>query len=139
MVTIIDSTIRQTVYETIYDTINVATSTFGASSAPSVYGGYPDERSVSFPCIIIQPVNVSDNEFTIDTTRTSSTKDIVVITEIYATKNKDLDIIADGIVNTLKSPISGIFLTNTEDAYGIMLPNDNKIKQKTLTFTFMRR
>lgn len=140
MVTIIDSTVRSNVYETIYDTINAVLSSMSASSTPVLYGGYPDIKTVNFPCIIIQPITVGEIDFTIDSTRSSTTKEIVVVIEIYAEKNKDLDIIADYVINLLKTTsMSGIFLVSTDDAYGIALPGNNKVKQKTLSLTFARR
>jgi hypothetical protein len=110
-----------------------------ASSTPVLYGGYPDIKTVNFPCIIVQPIAVSEDEFTVDSTRTATSKEIIVVIEVYAEKNKDLDIITDYIVNTFKTPIIGLFLTNTEDAYGIALPGNNKVKLKTLSLTFVRR
>ena len=139
MVTISDSTIRSNVYEIVYDTLNGVLSSMSASSTPVLYGGYPDIKTVNFPCIIVQPIAVSEDEFTVDSTRTATSKEIIVVIEVYAEKNKDLDIITDYIVNTFKTPIIGLFLTNTEDAYGIALPGNNKVKLKTLSLTFVRR
>jgi len=140
MVTISDSTLRSNVYETIYDIINTGKSSYGASSVPDLYGGYPDWEDVSYPNIIVNPIEVGEDTFTVDTARSVSNKTIVVIIEIFTKKNKDLDIIADGIVSGIKaSPFTGVYITGVQENIGIVFPNEDKVKQKTITITFMRR
>ena len=139
MVSISDSTIRNNVYETIYDQLNTDKSTYGASSTPALYGGHPDWESASFPNIILNPIEVDEADYTVDTTRSVSNKTVVVIIEVYTTKNKDLDIIADGVSASMKTQFTGLFLVNAAEDNGVVFPNDEKIKMKTMTFTFMRR
>lgn len=140
MVTITDSRIRHTVFETIYDAINADKSTYNGSSTPSLYGGHPDWNSISFPCIIVNPVNVDEDEYTVDTVRGSTTKGIVVVVEVFGKSNKDIDNLSDGISNTMRSVIEqGLFLVGVSEDDGVLIPNDGKLKQKSLTFSFKRR
>jgi len=140
MVTISDTRIRNTVFETVYDLINGAKSGYNTVSTPTLYGGHPDLDSVSFPAIIINPITVSEADYTVDSTRNVTTKNIVVVVEVYSKGNKDVDNLADGVTYTLRnSTFSGAFLTGVQDDDGVLFPNDGKVKQKTLTFTFMRR
>lgn len=140
MVTILDSAIRSTIYETIYDLINTDKATYGASAIPTLYGGYPDVASITYPNIIILPVSVDEGEFTVDTTRNSTTKTINVTVEVYAKKNKDLDFLADGVSATIRdNTFSGAFLTAVNEGTNFLFPNDQKVKSKNLTFTFVRR
>jgi hypothetical protein len=140
MVTITDSGIRNTVYESIYDALNATLSSMGASSTPTLFGGYPDKQDLDFPIIILKPINISEDSFTIDTSRTTSTKAITANIEVYAVKNKDLDIISDYIFNLFRSTnITGIFITGMDDNDMITIPNNNKVKGKTLTLSFLRR
>ncbi|HEY9702084.1 MAG TPA: hypothetical protein V6C58_06545 [Allocoleopsis sp.] len=139
MVTINDSTVRANVFETVYDLINSSLNSISASSTPTLYAGYPDNNNIDFPIIIIKPVDVSKDTYTIDTTHTSNNKRISVFIEIYATKNKDLDIIADYITNLLDTPINGIFLSEVSDDFMFNTANNSKVKGKTLTLLFNRR
>jgi len=139
MVTINDSTVRSNIYETVYDRINTDKSGYNASSTPALYGGHPDWESASFPNIIINPIEIDESAYTIDTTRSVSNKTIVIIIEIFTKKNKDLDFIADGVSASMKTNIPGIYIVSTGEDNGVVFPNESKIKMKTMTFTFMRR
>lgn len=138
VVTITDSRIRNTVYESVYDIINSDKSGYNASSTPTLIGGHPDLSTISFPTIIINPIEVNESDYTAD--HTSSLKDIAVIVEIYTKSEKDLDNIADGVSNSLRGDkISGAFLNAVNESNGVSFVNESKIKQKTLTFMFRRR
>lgn len=138
MVTISNSTLRNNVYETIYDLVSGAKSGFGD---PALYGGYPDVSSISFPNVVINPISVSEDTFTVESSRSgSSNKNVLVIIEIYSEKNKDLDIISDGLTDLFRtSNINGLSLVSVGEDFAVVFPNDSKVKQKTLTFTFLRR
>lgn len=143
MVTITDSGLRSTVFETIYDIINTDKSLYASALTPSwnptLYGGLPDLDTISFPSIIIMPITVNETEFTIDTSRQSTTKDITVNILLFAKKNKDLDYLSDGITNSLKLVTQGIVLNQITESFNAIYPNDQKIKSKTLNFSFSRR
>lgn len=138
MVTISDSTLRQNIYESCYDLL---VSTI-ASSTATIYGGFPDfnndKNSKTFPFIILNPVSVSTNTF--DIGRSSSNKNITVVVELYTKKNKDLDILSDSITYAFhNTTLAGLQLQEISEDYGVVFPNDDKVKQKTITITFLRR
>lgn len=143
MVTITDQRIRNTVFESVYDLLNGDKANWNAVVTPSIIGGHPNLDTVTFPIVIINPIDVSEDDYTIGTSDISTMKTIAVIVEVYTSgKNaeKDLDNIADGISYLLRNTqITGIFLNDVQDSSGLSTPNNTKIKQKTLTFTFMRR
>lgn len=135
-----DATLRNDVYELVYDLINSNKGSYGASKTPALYGGYPDVKNISYPNIIVQPIDVSEDGYTVDTDRNVSNKGIVVTVELYSKKNKDLDIISDGVTNTFRTnQISGMFLTGVSENMQFVSPNDLKLKSKILNFTFVRR
>ena len=137
MVTIADSTLRNNIYESVYDLISNGKSSFGS---PAIYGGYPDNKTIAFPNVVIFPIKVDESEYTVDNTRNSTTKNIIVQIDIYSEKNKDLDIISDGITYLLRSnSITGIMLMNVTEDFGIVFPEKSKLKQKSLFFNFVRR
>lgn len=143
MVTITDTRLRSTIYQTVYALINAAKATYNTTVTPTVYGGHPDLDSVTFPNIVINPIAVSEDDYTVDETRNVSTKSIVVVIEAYTkglNSSKDIDNLADGITYTLRNnTFPGAFLTGVEEDDGVIFPNDNKVRQKTLAFTYMRR
>lgn len=135
MVTITDSSIRNTIYETIHDLLSA-----NIASSITIYGGYPDISSISYPNIIIMPINVSEDSFTIDTSRMDSSKTILVNIMIFSKANKTLDIIADTVSYTLRSnTFSGAYLTSVSEDDIFITPNDQKVKGKSLSFTYVRR
>ena len=140
MVTITDSSLRNTVYQNVYNLINSNKGSFGASSTPTLYGGYPDVKSISYPNIVLMPIDVNEDSYTIDTDRSTSNKMITVTIEVYSKKNQDLDIIADGITHMFRqNQIAGMFLTGVAENMQFVSPNELKLKSKVLNFTFMRR
>lgn len=139
MVTITDSGIRHTVYQNVYDVINNTKSSYNASSTPTLYGGMPDLTEITFPAIVIMPIEVSEDSPLFDTVYNTE-KTILVTIMCFATNNKDTDYLSDGVSNALRSSMfSGIHLTNVSDDNSFITPNDDKIKVKTLGFTYMRR
>lgn len=140
MVTINDSTLRNNFYETIYDLIDTASSSYLGTSTLEIIGGYPDTDTLYMPVITLLPINISENNFTIDTTHNISDKEILVNVVLFSTKNKDLDKMADGVSNTLRTnTFSGAYLLSVSEEDNVIFSNDNKVKSKTLTFTYNRR
>lgn len=142
MVTITDQRIRNTVFQNIYSLIDVSASTFNASSTPDVISGHVDLNTVTFPCIVINPIEVEEDskDKTIDTTRVATNRNVVVIVEVYTKKAEDLDNIADGLNYTFSNnSINGIQYQSAMDSTGISFPNNSKIRQKTITLNFLRR
>ena len=110
------------------------------ASGTALYGGYPDTASIVYPNIVLMPIEVGEDNYTIDTTRGVSNKTIVVSVELYSKKNQDLDKISDGLTSMFRSnQITGLFLVSVAENNQFISPNDLKLKSKILTFTFMRR
>lgn len=133
---------RTDLYLSVYNIISSDVTSYGASSSTiTVYGGFPDIETQTFPSIIIEPITLNEqgNTKTIDSIRTVSTNIIPVIIHIFAKKNRDLDIIADGLNSSLHKIITGFFLNDTSDSNGFITANEQKLKLKTLTFTFIKR
>jgi len=138
MVTILDSSLRQNVWESVYD---LATTSIATSDA-IVTAAYIDSQP-QLNQVVINPIDKSENAFTVDTTRNVTTKTIVVNIDIY-TKGKDssknIDILSDKVENIFKTnQIDGITLISFSSNFGFIYPNDNKVKLNTITLTFMRR
>ena len=139
--TINSSSLRHDMYSAFYTLVSAVTSSWGASATPTVYGGYPDLSTISFPNIIIEPVSVRESEFTVDTTRNNVSSDIFFIIHIYSKKNQDLDLIADGINAAIKgTPIQGALLMGIDsDNNDMIVANEQKVKGKTLSIHYLRR
>lgn len=139
MVDITNSSIRHTLYQNIYDVINNTKSGYSASATPTLYGGMPDLNDISFPAIVIMPVEVSEDTPLFDTTY-NFTKTALVTIMCFAKSNKDTDYLSDGVSSALRgSMFSGATLINVGDDNSFITPNDQKIKVKTLSFTYIRR
>lgn len=133
---------RSDLYLSVYNIISSDLTSYGAStSSMTVYGGFPDIETQTFPSIVIEPIELSEqgNTKTIDTTRSVSTKLVPIVIHIFAKRNRDLDIIADGINTSLHTKITGYLLNDTSDANGFLTPNEQKLKLKTITATFIKR
>lgn len=139
--TISSSSIRHDMYTAVYTIVNALASSTGASSTPTVYGGFPDLLSISFPNIIIEPVEVRDGSYTVDETRIVSNSDIYITIHIFSKKNQDLDLIADTVSYGLKSnKIGGAILVGIEsDTNNLVVANEQKVKGKTLSIHYLSR
>lgn len=138
--TISDSTLRQNVFADIRSLINSNMSSWNTSVTPTLYGYHPDINSTSFPAIILDLVNVEENTYTIDNSRSVSNKNITVAVFVYGKRNDDVEKICDGLTAMFRSnQITGLMLNNVSEDNSIVTPNDVKIKLKTLSFTFLRR
>ena len=136
--TVSDSSLRTSIWDLVYTLINDNKGDLGASSTPSVYGKLPD-REPSFPAIIIRPISVGKDNYSIGTGRTYD-KLIPVVLQIYSKKNQDIDVISDALdVLFEENPITGIFCVGWEEDDGEVIPSSSKIKLKTITITFKRR
>ena len=135
-----DSTLRQNVYSQIYSLINTDKSSYNTSVTPTLNGGYPDLNNITFPSINFPNVNISKNNFSIGTSDNTSNSTISVIIYIFAKDNKDLDKLSDGIDNSIiNKKFDGFFLVDTSEDDALLMPNEQKLKSKTLSYTFMRR
>lgn len=138
--TISDSTIRQNIFADIRSLINSNMSSWGASVTPALLGFHPDSNTVSMPTIVLDLVNVNEDNYTIDTSRSVSNKTITVVIFVYTKRNDDAEKICDGLTAMFRANnVPGIFCTNVSEDHSVITPNENKVKLKTLSFTFMRR
>lgn len=141
MVTITDAALRQNVFETVYDQINTDKSGYGASTEPELYAVYPTKEGFSFPLIVVGRASPEKEagSATIGS-NPSFRKNITLTIEVYTKKNKDVDIIMDGIDASIESITQeGITLVSNTEADIDIFPNDNKIHAKSMTLEFVRR
>lgn len=137
--TITNSSLRQNVFEELYDVLKAKADSedYGTSTQPTITAQYIDSADV-FPQIVISAADVEEGDYVFD--RSDSLKNIIVVVDIYTLKNKNRDILADNINTFIKeNKITGITLISTDEANSINLDKDSKIRNKTITFTFIRR
>jgi hypothetical protein len=135
-----DSTIRQNVFSDVRTILSNGLSTWGASATPVLLGYHPDTNTVVFPTIVLDLVNVNEDNYTIDSSRSVSDKTITVAVFVYTKRNDDAEKISDGVTSAFRSnQITGMYLTSVSEDHSVITPNDNKVKLKTLSFTFRRR
>ncbi len=134
MVTIVDTSLRQSIFETLYDTLTTANL---LSSTVTVTAAYIDSDDAPFPQVVIHPVNVDKSDYTFD--RSVNKKDINIMIDIWTKKNKDKDIITDeidAVLDTLK--MGGVMLNGWAEANALETPSKNKIHLKTITLNYIR-
>ena len=134
-----DSSIRHDVWNSVYTLINTNKNSLITGKIVTVVGGYPDNEN-SFPLVVINPIIINENNYTVDMTRGTCDKEVIVTLELFTTSNIDLDYLGDSVTNLFRAnQISGIVLINVSDSNGIFFSNENKIKQKTISLVFKRR
>lgn len=139
MVAINNSSLRQNVYETVYDLLKAEQGSYGASSSVTVTAAYIDKEE-AFPQVIVNPVMVAKSDYTFSRTSDNSLKDITVVIDVYTKKSKDLDIITDYVDNILSTAsINGLMLFDADESMAISTIEGNKIRSKSLTYTYRRR
>lgn len=131
-----DSTLNVSVFETIYDKLYNNIGSYHSSSQPSVKASY-NEKDQVFPIIVLNPITKDNSNYTYG--QNNPNKDILVIIEIYAKKNKDRDILRDDIEVLLKTPIPGIQMTNYSDAVDYDGSNNNRLFSATISISYLRK
>jgi hypothetical protein len=135
-----DVTLRQDVYTQVYNLLNTDKSGYGASTTPILNGGYPDLDNLTFPSINIPNININKSDFSLGSDNNTSKSTISVVIYIFAKKNIDLDKLSDGIDNSiLTKKFDGFVLVDSSEDDALLTPNDQKVKSKTLSYTFIRR
>jgi hypothetical protein len=137
MVTITDAALRQNVWETIYDIINAGSYT--TSVAPTITNAYISGEKSPMPQIVVNPIDIEKDSFTIGEDRTANSKTITIAVDIYTSKNKDLDVLADEVDVLMNVLIPGLCLTSYSELPGATFANEQKMRVKTLSYTFIRR
>lgn len=136
MVTLTDTNVRAGSWENVYDAINGGSYT--TTTAPIVLRNNSDlDEDDTFPRIVIHPV-AADYE-NIAFGRTRHKKQIKFTIDIYATKNKDLDILGDEVVEILRTTdFQGMHFIGSEEALTIETDVNQKIHLRTITATYIR-
>lgn len=134
-----DVSLRHDAWNAVYEVLNNNKNSMITGKSVTILGGYPDEEPV-FPCVIINPVSVNEDEYTIDTTRSVSSKEVVVVLELFTKSNLDLDYLGDAVSDLFRSnQLAGLFLISVSDSNAVFLSNNNKLKQRTISLVFRRR
>ena len=143
MVTINNISVRSNVFETVYDLLKA--HTFTTSTQPTVTASFID-RETAFQQVVVNPVIAEIQEVNYD--RSSNLKNIVVVIDVYTINdpsnnkfgNKDRDVLSDDVSYLLESTnIQGISLVDSDESLAVPIDNNNKVYNKTLTFTYIRR
>ena len=134
--TIADTTLRQNVWTTIRGLL--VAGSYTTSVSPTISGNLIEDEP-TFPQIVIDPILVDKDSFTIGTDRRTSSKDIDVTISIYAKVHKDLEILDDEIDYIMTGSIPGITLYAQNAASTSGTFNGHTLKVKTLTYSFTRR
>jgi len=139
MVTITNNNIRAGSFESVYDYLKgkATTSDYSTTPQPLVTASYPDDNE-TFPCIVINPIQVDRGDYTFD--RSNTQNDIVVVIEIYAKKNKNRDLLGDNIQAFMDSnKFQGLHLNSVTETNAPDDINSTKIRYKSISFTYGRR
>jgi len=136
MATVTDATLRASVWETLFDAFTAAS--YSSSAEPGVYRNNEDlDESSTFPRITVSPIDVSSERVSLGRGAVMNRMDVMV--DIYAKKNKDIDVIADKLYSLLEATkYTGFSYVGGVDALTINTDVGSKIHQKTITFTFIR-
>lgn len=122
------------VYSTLYNA-NLGSSTLTVTSAFIT-------SNPTYPQLVIYPVDSSEDEFTLDTNRTSSTRNITLVLDLFTKSTRQIDNIVDEVEDLLRgvSLVSGT--VNFESLNGASGVAGEYLGQKvypytiTLTFTY---
>ncbi len=136
MVTITDASLRNTTYETIYDTLFGNIGSYTSSSQPSIKASYTGEEK-NLPEIVLYPIDVSEEDFNFG--QANGSKEIRVMIEVYTKKMKDLENLAENISVLMTAVVAGLQLRGTDESTAFTTPNLNKLHQKVLTYTYVRK
>jgi hypothetical protein len=135
---ITDRTLRSSVFETIYDLLKAkATSGDYSTTQPTVVASFVDDYDFSAPLLVLSPLSVETSNNVFD--RTNSTKEIVLLIEIYTKSNRDRDLLSDDVNYFMSQKITGLMLNNVSEDSSTIIINNSKVRYKSITFTFMRR
>lgn len=129
---ITNTTLFSETWNEIYALINTASIT-GVQKITSAY----IDDSVLLPQIVINSPDVGENEYSFD--RTNSSKDIVVIVDVYTKKTIDMDNIMDAVFSLDYNSISGLQLNEKIVTTAHSQPSNQNVHLKSLNLRFKRR
>jgi len=139
MVTITKASQRQNLFESVYDELKAyaTAGSYGTSSQPTVTAAYIDSED-SLPQIVINRVNNKKEDPVFD--RSNTTNNLVIPINVYAKKNKNIDILSDNIEAYLYTKkFTGVTMSDWSEEDDIYITNDNKIRSKTITVVYKNR
>jgi len=129
--------LNSTIFTTIRALLIAQDGNYTSSTQPLITASYPDSYDFTNPVIVISNAATGESDFTFD--RSSSNKNVVVLIDIFVNKNKDRDMLGDDVRFFLKSKIDGITLINIEEINNTDIVNNQKVRNKAMTFTYVRR
>ena len=135
--TLNDTKLRQSVWETVYDLVSAGT--YSSTITPTITAAYIEGDHAPFPQIVVNPIDINKTDFTFGNDRKGATNNIVMTIDIFTKKNKDLDVLSDEVDSIMTSRIQGITLISQSENSGTFFPNEQKLRVKTLSYTFIRR
>jgi len=131
----------QDIYKTVYNrVVNNVTDTHSPTRTKMWYSAFPDadiDNAAAYPVGVINSPELLWEKFTL--TKKAVTATIVI--EIYSTSTRDMDILADEIINAMEiSRVDytaiGFRFINLDDTGTSMIMRDKiKVHIKTMTFT----
>ena len=143
MVTISKSTIVANIWENFYDRINATVTDPNISKRNKwIYSTFPlediENRSIDYPIIVINPIGITWEKFSLTKNYAVSSIDI----ELYTTSAVTSDTYTDSILNGIET--SKLILRNvglefvylTGRVSDVVFRGKNTIHTNTLTFTF---
>lgn len=135
--TINNTSIRQDVWDTIYTAVH--SGIYTTEVTPTVTAAYIDGSHAPFPQIVISPIELDKSDFMLGEDRTVYTRNISINITIYTKKNIDLDVLSDEVDVIMTQNFDGICLTEQNEIAGVIFPNEQKLRLKTLSYDFIRR
>lgn len=138
MATVTEASIRSTTWNNVKEVIDNYTFSTAFSKVTSAF---PD-GDVSFPLLVIHPIQVSKGTFSLgDRSNSTSNKSIVVSIDLYTTRADTLDALSDNLLDALTTNLDGMFLVESdEDALGqFELVKGQKVHAKSFSLSYSRR
>lgn len=151
MVTISKSTISSTLWETIYDRLlsNVTTVTASIKNSSGSYtwtiqkisSSFTDnekDQKSNYPCIVINPIRLGEEEYTFK----KKFRNVTIVIEVFSTAAQVSDKFMDSIINSIETyrkdlrdlGVKDIKLDSTDDDV-FMDRGGIKLHNRTITFT----
>jgi len=138
MVAVTDATLRTSVWENIFDAMAVSSDYAGVSPNPGFYRNNSDiDGDDTFPRVIVHPVIV-DYEIS-SFARAHHNKELRVLIDVWAEKNKHLDLIGDVVSQKLlTTAFAGVHFIGSDEALTIETDANQKLHLRTISATFVR-
>lgn len=139
MVTINNASLHQDIFETIYDDLKAkaTSSSYGTNTQPTVTAAYVDSDE-ALPEVVIHSPVIDKPKYNF--MQSQPDMDINTIIDIFAKSNKNKEILTDNVNTFIEDlNITGVSLISNSESEATPLSNENKIRLKTITFTYKRK